>query len=534
MVIRGQVELRDLMIRGLVVVFLFGYCFFAGGLVYAQQEEAMDEPKDIFDIIIPSSWGSIKDIYKGSSKEVIVHIQDAHANYEAQGNIANIIDLLVEEYGLNVAGIEGSVGKLQTELFSTFPEDDIRTHVSDFFVREGKLSGPEALAISKGFEYPLALYGIEDKQLYDNNFKAFQDSLPFKIEAKSYFDHLNSCLAKLKSNLYNPKLLNIDKQQLAFDLRIMSLNDYCLFLNDELAGSEQDLAKYPNFSSLLKAIKIEGTLDFAKAEEERTKLLTELTNLLSEEDIRSLLDKGLAYKNEQLSVARYLGFVKEMAIKSEINFTQYSNLNKYIAYATSYDNIKSFELFNEIEEVDATIRVKNYTNLEQKQLDLLARGLKVMGRLVDIKMVNKDLEFYSKHQNDLKVDKYLTFISEQVDKFGLSMDLPTDIAYLDVYIPAWVDFYKVAGYRDDAMINNTISIIKEAGQKLGVMVTGGFHTAELTKKMKERDISYIVITPRITKNIAGPYFDRLTGKKSALDILMDEFNAVVPVSNSNK
>ncbi|MBU1042928.1 MAG: hypothetical protein KJ915_00830 [Candidatus Omnitrophica bacterium] len=524
--IRGNMmKLKGLMFRGAA---LFCLMVLSVSVLFAQEQTAKAEPKDIFNLIIPSSWGNVKDIYKGNSKEVIVHIQDAHANYEAQTNIANIIDLLVENYGLKIVGIEGSVGKLQTDLFSTFPEDAIRTQAADLFVREGKLSGPEALAISKGFEYPLALYGIEDKQLYDNNFKAFQDSLPFKSEAKSYFNHLSSCLATLKSYLYNPKLANIDKQQLSFDLRIMSLNDYCLFLNDELAGSVQDLAKYPNFSSLLKAIKIEGTLDFAKAEEERTKLLTELTNLLSEEDIRSLLDNGLAYKNEQLSAARYLSFVKEMAIKSEIDFTQYANLDKYIVYATSYDQIKSFELFNEIEEVDAAIRVKNYTNPEQKQLDLLVRGLKVMERLVDIKMVNKDLEFYSKYQNELKVDKYLTFISSQADKLGIKIASPVDIAYLDVYIPAWVDFYKVAGFRDDAMINNELTIINEAKEKIGVMVTGGFHTAELTRKMKEKDISYIVITPRITKNIAGPYFDRLTGKKSALDILMDEFNAVVP------
>lgn len=532
--IKGGDLNRVMGIRVWGVLILFLVCIFAENIAVFAQEAEENQPKDIFNLVIPSSWGSIKEIYKGSSKEVIVHIQDAHANYEAQTNIANIIDLLVTDYGVKIAGIEGSVGKLQTELFSTFPEDEIRTQVSDLFVREGKLSGPEALAISKGFEYPLALYGIEDRQLYDNNFKAFQDSFPFKSEAKSYFNHLSLCLATLKSHLYNPKLANIDKQQLAFDLRIISLNDYCLFLSDELGGSDQDSVKYPNFFSLLKAIKIEGTLDFAKAEEERTKLLTELTNLLSEEDIRSLLDNGLAYKNEQMSAARYLGFVKEMALKSEIDFTQYANLDKYIAYATSYDQIKSFELFNEIEEVDAAVRVKNYTNSEQKQLDLLVRGLRVMERLVDIKMVNKDLGFYSKYQNELKVDKYLTFISSQADKLGIKIALPVDIAYLDVYIPAWVDFYKVAGFRDDAMINNTLSIIKETKENIGVMVTGGFHTAELTKKMKERDISYIVITPRITKNIAGPYFDRLAGKKSPLDILMDEFNAVVPAVSAVK
>jgi hypothetical protein len=514
-------------IRGLFIFGLAVVCLLSCPVLRAQ-EEAEEQPKDIFDLVIPSSWGRIKEVYKGSSNQVIVHIQDAHANYEAQTNISNIIDLLVEEYGLTVAGLEGSVGKLQTELFSTFPEDAIRTQVSDYFIREGKLSGPEALAISKGFEYPLVLYGIEDKELYDNNFEAFKTSLPFKQEAKSYFNHLSQCLAILKGYLYDQKLSDIDAKQLAFDLKVLSLNEYCLYLNKELNMTAEEIkTEFPNLADLLHAIKIEETLNFAQAEEDRTKLLTELTNVLSEEDIRKLLDKGLAYKNEQMSASRYLSFVKELAQKNNIDFDEYTSLDKYIDYATSYDKIKSFQLFNEIEEADARIRAKNYTGPEQKKLDLLVRGLKVMERLVDIKMVNKDLEFYKKHQNDLKVDEYLNFISQQAERLGISIDLPQDIAYLDVYIPAWVDFYRVAGLRDDAMINNTLEAIKKNKQKIGVMVTGGFHTRELTKKMRQRDISYIVITPRITQNIEGPYFDRLLGKKSPLDLLMEKNNTVV-------
>ena len=80
----------------------------------------------------------VKEIYKGSPNKVVIHIQDAHNNYEAQTNIANIIDLLVEQYGLTVAGIEGSSGKILTDLYATFPDDDARYSATDFFVRENQ------------------------------------------------------------------------------------------------------------------------------------------------------------------------------------------------------------------------------------------------------------------------------------------------------------------------------------------------------------------------------------------------------------
>ncbi|MBU2063244.1 MAG: hypothetical protein KKF93_02495, partial [Candidatus Omnitrophica bacterium] len=494
-----------------------------------QAEE--EKPKDIFDILIPNSWGSVKEVYKGTSEQVIVHIQDAHCNYEAQTNIANILDLLVTEYGLTVAGVEGSVGRLQTELFSTFPEDAIREQAADYFVREGKMSGMEALAIAKGFEYPLALYGIENNELYENNFNAFQASLPFKEEAKGYFRYLNKCLAQLKTPLYTPEISDIDLKQISFNINILDLNTYALYLAQLLEKRQLDISKYPNFAKLIKAINIEEKIDFIKAEEERTKLLTELTNVLSEEDVRKLLDKGLAFRDEKLSASRYLGFIKELAKANEVDFVQYINLDNYIEYAQSYDEIKSFELFNEMEEVDLVLRSKLYANEIQKKLDFLMRGLRVMERMVDIKMVNKDLAFYNEHKEELKTDKYIAFINEQAEKYGIKIDLP-DISYLDVYMPAWADFYRVAGLRDEAMISNTLQAIAGSGSKIGAMVTGGFHTRELTRMMLERNLSYIVITPRITKNIPGPYFDRLTGKKSPLDLFMEEMNAVVPVKEA--
>ena len=43
----------------------------------------------------------------------------------------------------------------------------------------------------------------------------------------------------------------------------------------------------------------------------------------------------------------------------------------------------------------------------------------------------------------------------------------------------------------------------------------------------------MVITPRITKNIPGPYFDRLIGKKTAWDEFIEEAREVVPVAGNN-
>lgn len=485
---------------------------------------------DIFNLALPSSWGRIREVYKGSSGYVVVHIQDAHCNYEAQTNIAKILDRLVSNYNVKVAGIEGASGRLQTELFSTFPDEEIRAQATDYFVKEGRLSGPEALVIREGFEYPLELYGIEDSSLYANNFKAFETSFPFKNEAKGYFSKLNRALTELKSFLYSPELAGIDAKQIAFENKEIELNEYCQFLAQVMEKQQINLKDFPNFAKLQEAINVEKEINFAQAEEERTKLLTELTNILPEEDIRALVDKGLAYKNESINASTYLAFIKELALNNKVDFTQYKNLDKYIDYAKNYDYVNTVNLFQEMAQIEDALRAKLYTAEEQKKLDTLVKGLKVMERLVDIKMVNKDLSFYQEHKDGLKTDKYLDYIKSQAANFKLNLDLPVDISYLDVYIPAWVDFYKVACMRDSAMIDNTLKLMDEKNQKIVVMVTGGFHTRELTNILRSKDISYLVITPRITQNVESPYFNLLTGKKTPLDNFIEQINEIAKIS----
>ena len=74
------------------------------GISFAQETAAEEgetvaeeqTTKDIIDLVIPVEWGRIREIYKGSkgSEQVIVHIQDAHCNYDAQNNIENILSRL--------------------------------------------------------------------------------------------------------------------------------------------------------------------------------------------------------------------------------------------------------------------------------------------------------------------------------------------------------------------------------------------------------------------------------------------------------
>ncbi|MBU4343249.1 MAG: hypothetical protein KKG21_04490, partial [Candidatus Omnitrophica bacterium] len=58
-------------------------------------------------IKIPKEYGTIIESHVGSNGKLIIHIQDAHANYEGQMNLANILESLINDYELNLILVEG-------------------------------------------------------------------------------------------------------------------------------------------------------------------------------------------------------------------------------------------------------------------------------------------------------------------------------------------------------------------------------------------------------------------------------------------
>ena len=62
-------------------------------------------------IDIPSEFGEIKSAYQGLQDLLIVHIQDAHVNEEAQMNISRIIEYLSKQSKTRLVGVEGASGE---------------------------------------------------------------------------------------------------------------------------------------------------------------------------------------------------------------------------------------------------------------------------------------------------------------------------------------------------------------------------------------------------------------------------------------
>ena len=69
---------------------------------------------DLNKVSMPEEFGTIKEVHKtpllyNKDAKMIFHIQDVHANYEAQKNLANILEYLIMTYGVNLILVEGGI-----------------------------------------------------------------------------------------------------------------------------------------------------------------------------------------------------------------------------------------------------------------------------------------------------------------------------------------------------------------------------------------------------------------------------------------
>jgi len=112
---------------------------------------------------IPEKIGQIQKQFLGQGK-TIIHIQDLHCNYEVQHNIAEIIKNVAKESGLELIGVEGAFDVIDTAKLGTFSQKRVREEVSDYFVKQGKLTGAEYYAINA--QKQVKLIGVESAELY--------------------------------------------------------------------------------------------------------------------------------------------------------------------------------------------------------------------------------------------------------------------------------------------------------------------------------------------------------------------------------
>ena len=102
-------------------------------------------------IQLPAQWGEIKESYDNpAAGSLVVHIQTAHGNYEAQKNIQKIIGRLNSKYKIRLLFLEGANDKLDPSVFRFFKDNRLNLKAADLLMRQGEFTGAEMFLLGQG------------------------------------------------------------------------------------------------------------------------------------------------------------------------------------------------------------------------------------------------------------------------------------------------------------------------------------------------------------------------------------------------
>lgn len=439
---------------------------------------------------------------------VVIHIQDAHCNYAAQKRIAQIIEYLNKEYGIDTVNLEGGAEGYDLSLFTDIKESNIREKAADYFVKEGLVNGAEYFAINNPGK--IDLWGVEDVKLYIDNLSAYRNSLKHKDEIDKYLKSLSYILSNLKRNIYSRELLEFDSKYNQYKAGNFEFRDYVGYVLRIAKERAVDVRSFRDIYLLDQTLSQEGSIDFKKANIQRDALIDRFRKVLSTNELKGLVAMALSFRTGKTPQEEFYKYLLRKSKEVNIDLSEFPELKKYIVYVSIYAGIDKAKVMDELAALEERIKETLHKNDEDRKLALLSKNLALTRNIFNISITKDDYKYYLDNKASFNVRNYVSFINKHAVLYKIAAALDENIGDLDRYREEMVKFYEYSLKRDKAFLKN-IKVKNTA-----IIVTGGFHTDNLAELFKKNNISYVSIMPNFKdgNGYECPYFKIISGKKS--------------------
>ncbi len=469
-------------------------------------------------IDLPETIGSVKKRFVPenhttagtfSHAPVVIHIQDAHANYEAQINTKKILDHLTKQYGIRLLLLEGGVDKIKPRLLQFFTESKLNQKTADLLAKDGIVTGAELFmldALENGnFPHSIAAYGVEDPQLFKTNLRSFRHVLKQHKKTGPAWDRLKSGILTVTSRHFNKKLKDFFRQWLFYqDLpaelaaHINVLQDYATReLGLDLTNPRAQL-DWPHLLRFLRIKNLESQWNPDKASEEKLKLVAWIEeNKVGEEFyqvLRSLGDRNFKLEEPRSFFERFY----EQAATYGFSLENFPHLTRQIAFLILNDELDSQKLFEEMSRLtEALLNHLIQTEAERLLISLYQDWL-LLRKLFALELVRDEFNQIEQRQNQMRP----TVWQHRFKSAGFHFDLcrrTNCLQPFDRHFTHAFTFYQDAKKREKVIFQNMVSRMKHSKSLQAVLITGGFHSEGLLELMKQQGMAYVVIAPHISE-----------------------------------
>lgn len=444
------------------------------------------------------------------SDRVMVFIQDAHDSLEGQENIAKIIRLLTERYGVATVFQEGYEGPVPTDDLFGFIEDPVlKEKISYFFLDKLRLRGAEyahinrqsglthgrqstdlsqvahsisgARTTDRGLDW--TLIGADSLKLHRENIGQYRLSAEKKETIERDLGTIEKELKLLVTRRFPKRFREWMKVKEQFDAKKLDLFTYLertlpLLSHVERQAMDEKQAD-PNANHL------PPTVDAA------TPLLQFILEAVSSNSA-AVLEKAKHIDAREVfaELLKLERMIAETCLADK-GRTRHSGARSGMA-----DLNADLQLYHHYQTIQLLKRLNNLEVTQEEYAALLVRHPSSGVR-------RDELLTRAPHHLEVSTQRLAEFIHSQTKKpLVLSKQWERNIQDA-------VKFYEIALQRDDALSAALGEYFQDdqraqhsqwSGVAPAILVYGGFHKENIKRILEAKGISYVVVSPRITRS----------------------------------
>ncbi len=470
--------------------------------------------ENLEDTIVPQSYGRITDSKIFDSRQIVINIQDLHCHAEVQRNISKILSELDQRYGLKNVYVEGGYGNIDTSWICGVKDAAVKKQIMESLVDQGRLTGSEYY--SGLSNRPDLLKGIEDEAVHKANIVRLGRVFEIRQDCEQKIKELGKELEFMQarySSTKNMRFSRLIEQHRAGGIESSKyyslLSKYVRNINENPARYNNVLPismdNYPNIGSYLEIDRAARQLDYTKVTRQLQQFLEVIRARAPYSAYSLLIEKtGNFSKQDEL----YSGIAR-ISRKYNLDLANnFPDLNRFIEYSEQCGKLNPVSLIQEEKRLTEEIRIGLSQDISDLEVSFLTD---FFGYFRDYLL------------NKISADDYKYFKQrfEKFDSVWNKYSYDSKIKDLTKYFGLLNDFYECNCRRNECFIKNLpltgMRISKDVAKSAAdntlseqlkkseiiVVITGGFHTEDLKKILRDRQISYLAVTPNITTGADG-------------------------------
>ncbi len=479
---------------------------------------------------VSPQWGQVVSRFNGKAPLSVILLQDIHCHSEAQLSIAHLLKDFARDFKEQLKSIyvEGASGPLDFSFFKDFPDPEIKKDLALYYLKTGRISGAEYFALTE--ENPLEIVGADNLNLYFEDLNWFQEVLKNREQADLISKRFEEAFLLLESKVLNPGLSNFLKVQEDYDLGHLSLQSYLTQLENFSKKASISLQKFKNIQHLLNIFSKQNKINEKLLQNEIAKVQSELLQISSSEEKKQFITKTLSFKLGKISSVDYFLDLSKRMREKKMDLSSFPNFQIYLEQSNVLRKINQDVLTQEFKKVFVVLSQTLARTEDEKEILKDREILRFLKSFYYLELSRSEFISLRHSENAFSFLSLGSSLKNIFTKNSLKTPNFLDQPFLNASSSEIKKFYTIALKRDGALTKSVLEAVTHdtKSQQVAVLITGGFHTKGIARQLKARDISYVIVQPRVEHvEMKTPYLAMMKGEKSPLENVMEnELNSI--------